>query len=104
MRPTTNSGLGAQSLVWEPVGPFLVPTFSGDPWHPVSPNSRNNLAAWFCLKLLSLPPPRTNTGHIQFQVRAFVLYAKFILASAQLGVGGGSAELSLKVGSVVGAT
>ena len=50
------------------------------------------------------PPENKHFGHIQFQVRAFVLYAKFILASAQLGADGGSAELSLKVGSVVGAT
>lgn len=33
-----------------------------------------------------------------------MLYAKFILASAQLCAGGDSAECSLKVGSVVGAT
>lgn len=32
-----------------------------------------------------------------------MLYAKFILASAQLGAGGGSAEVSLKVTSVTGA-
>lgn len=85
------------------VGPFLVPTFSGDPGHPVSPNSKNNLAAGFCLKLL-FPPENKHFGHIQFQVRPFVLHAKFILASAQLGAGEGSAELPLKVGSVVGAT
>lgn len=32
-----------------------------------------------------------------------MLYARFILASAQLGAGGGGAELSLKVTSVIGA-
>lgn len=33
-----------------------------------------------------------------------MLYAKFILASAQRGADGGSVERSLKVGSVAGAT
>lgn len=56
----------------------------------------------FCLKLF--PPENKHFSHIQFQVRTFVFYAKFILASAQLGADGGSVERSLKVGSVAGAT
>lgn len=51
-----------------------------------------------------LPPDTKHFGHIQFQVRAFVLGAKFILAPVQLCAGGGGTELSLWAGRVVGAT
>lgn len=92
-------GLGAK------VGPFLVPTFSGDPLHSISPNcSKNILLLRSVSRSSPLAPENKRFGHIQFQVRAFVLYAKFILASAQHGAGGGSAELSPKGGSVAGET
>lgn len=95
--------LGAQSLVQEPkLVPFLF---------PVSLGILDTLAVLIQRTILLLgsvsnsfsPHKDKQFGSIQFQVRAFVLYSRFILASAQLGAGGGSAELSLKVTSVIGA-
>lgn len=84
-------------------GLFLVPTFSGDPPHPISPNSKNDLDAG-SVSSSSPPAPEDKCFvHIQFQVRAFVLYAKFILASAQLVAGEDSTEVSQKSESVAGA-
>lgn len=45
-------------------------------------------------------PENKHLGHIRFQLRTSVHYAKFILSSAQLGANGGS--IGLRVGSVAG--
>lgn len=95
--------LGAQSLVQEPkLVPFLFPVSLGILDTLAVLIQRTILLLGSVSNSFSLHKDK-HFGYIQFQVRAFVLYARFILASAQLGAGGGGAELSLKVTSVIGA-
>lgn len=94
--------LGAQSLVQEPeLVPFLFPVSLGILGGTLGVLIQRTVLLWV-LSQTPLPSTRTNTLAISSSKSGHLCFiAKFILASAQLSAGGGSAELSLKVTSVI---